>query len=116
MSEKHHYIPISKVQQGMVLANELLDKQGQVLLPTGFVLTEKTISSLLHHDIHQVSILIADLEAENELEGDESENKILRLNTIFRHAPFEEPRSSLAELIKKYRLANININDKGDLL
>lgn len=112
MSEKHRYTPISQVQEGMVIANELLDKQGHILLPTGFVLTEKTITSLQQHEVLQLSIFISESEdvliedKQNEEQSNQVKEKLQRLDIIFRHAPFEEPRNTLVQLITKYRIGD----------
>jgi hypothetical protein len=103
MSDQHHYLPISKIYPGMTLATELIDKQGQILLPAGVIITKQILASLLLHDIHQLSVLkdISDLPSLNNANLEITKQ---RLDIIFRHAPFEEPRNTLANLIKKFRL------------
>jgi hypothetical protein len=44
----------------MVLSDELLDQQGQVLLPKGAVLTARTIALLPGHGIEALAVLRAD--------------------------------------------------------
>ena len=105
MSDQHHYLPISKIEAGMILANELLDKQGQVLLPAGTILSKQMLASLLLHDIHQLSVLTNDVEA-TPLNEAHIENTKQRLEVIFRHAPFDDARSTLVKLMTKYRLGS----------
>ena len=51
MSAAYQHLALSEVKPGMILSDELLDKQGQVLLPKGAVLTSKTIALLPGHGI-----------------------------------------------------------------
>ena len=51
MSTSHQHLALADVKPGMVLSDELLDRQGQVLLPKGAVLTERMIGLLPGHGI-----------------------------------------------------------------
>jgi hypothetical protein len=107
MHKKHHYVHVSKINAGMILSENLLDKLGHVLLPAGTELTESTIKSMAHHDeIHQLAIVSEDNNVDTENGDTESEmqqKKIERLGTIFRHAPLGEPSDTLKSYIEKYR-------------
>lgn len=105
MSDQHHYLPITKIQPGMILANDLLDKQGQILLPVGVTITKQMLASLLLHDIHQLSVMKAEIDS-TPFSETQSEDIQQRLDIIFRHGPFEDTRNSLARLITKYRLGD----------
>ncbi|MES2130221.1 MAG: hypothetical protein V4463_23365 [Pseudomonadota bacterium] len=59
MSVSYQHLHLAEVTPGMVLSDELVDKQGQVLLPKGAVLTANTIALLPRHGIDMVPILIA---------------------------------------------------------
>lgn len=103
MNKQHHYLPLHKVTAGMVLADNLLDKQGHVLLPSGTALTAAMISSIAHHDIHQLSIL-SDQTSESEHDNaGERQRKLDRLAILFRQTPYETPTSTLLAYIQKYR-------------
>lgn len=54
--QPYQHLALSAVKPGMILSDELLDKQGQVLLPKGAVLTERTISLLPSHGIEMVAV------------------------------------------------------------
>jgi hypothetical protein len=105
MSKRNHYLPIQTVTPGMVLADELLDKVGHVLLPAGTALTVSMLEHMAHHDIHFLSILSdveeneAELAAENEL----LQKKFERVDYLFRHNRDQPPASLLYAYIKKYR-------------
>lgn len=51
MSGHYHQIALPEVRPGMVLSDELLDMQGQVLLPQGTVLTEAMLALMPRHGI-----------------------------------------------------------------
>ncbi|SHG37459.1 hypothetical protein [Massilia sp. CF038] len=60
MSAAYQHLALSEVKPGMVLSDELLDQQGQVLLPKGAVLTARTIALLPGHGIDSLAVLRAD--------------------------------------------------------
>jgi hypothetical protein len=60
MSAAYQHLALSQVKPGMILSDAILDKQGQVLLPHGAVLTAKTIALLPNHDIEMVAVLRAE--------------------------------------------------------
>lgn len=64
MSAPYQHLALSQVQPGMILSDELLDKQGQVLLPKGAVLSAKTIALLPGHGIDMLAVLRPEGEAE----------------------------------------------------
>lgn len=57
MNPAYQHLALAAVKPGMVLSDELLDKQGQVLLPKGAVLTERTIALLPSHDIDMGAVV-----------------------------------------------------------
>jgi hypothetical protein len=57
MSAAYQHLALSQVKPGMILSDELLDKQGQVLLPKGAVLSAKTIALLPGHGIDALAVL-----------------------------------------------------------
>jgi hypothetical protein len=57
MSADYQLTPLSQVRPGMILSDVLLDKQGQVLLPKGAVLTANTIALLPRHGIEMLAIV-----------------------------------------------------------
>lgn len=103
MSQKHRYLPVARISAGMVLADELLDKLGHVLLPAGTQLTQNMINAMEHHDVHQLSIVIEESEEEKQEALLARQRKRERLNIVFRHAPYSEPTSILQSYIAKYR-------------
>ncbi len=57
MNPAYRHMALAAVKPGMVLSDELLDKQGQVLLPKGAVLTARTIALLPSHGIEMVAVV-----------------------------------------------------------
>ncbi len=57
MSAAYQHLALSQVKPGMILSDELLDKQGQVLLPKGAVLTTRTIALLPSHGVESLAVL-----------------------------------------------------------
>lgn len=60
MSAAYRHLALAQVQPGMMLSDELLDRQGQVLLPKGAVLTAKTIALLPGHGIDMLAVLCSE--------------------------------------------------------
>lgn len=101
MSTRHRYLPLSKIDVGMVLADDLLDKLGHILLPAGVTLTEGMLKSIAHHDIHQLSVLVETPETEVIIDP---QQRMMRLEKIFSHCRDAEPGHTLFMYMKSYRL------------
>jgi hypothetical protein len=59
MTTAYHLIQLTQAAPGMVLSDLLLDRQGQMLLPQGAVLTEAMLASLARHGVEMVPVLAA---------------------------------------------------------
>ena len=60
MSAAYQHLALADVRPGMILSDVLLDKQGQVLLPQGAVLTAATIALLPRHGVEMLPIAQTD--------------------------------------------------------
>lgn len=60
MSSPHQHLPLTDVKPGMILSDQLLDRQGHVLLPKGAVLTDQIIALLPGHGIGMLAVLCSD--------------------------------------------------------
>ena len=58
MSAAYQHLALSQVKPGMILSDDLLDQQGQVLLPKGAVLSARTIALLPGHGIEVLAVLL----------------------------------------------------------
>ena len=57
MNSAYQHLALADVRPGMVLSDVLLDRQGQVLLPQGAVLTAQIIALLPRHGIEALAVL-----------------------------------------------------------
>lgn len=57
MNSPYQHLALAEVRPGMVLSDELLDRQGQVLLPQGAILTAAIIALLPRHGIERLAVL-----------------------------------------------------------
>lgn len=105
MNQRHQYLTLDHTSAGMVLADEVMDKQGHILLPAGAVLTEQLIHSLQNHGVGQVFILVPQSEEQIEQKRALHQQKIDRLPQIFRHCGDNSASLELRACIEKYRLA-----------
>jgi hypothetical protein len=60
MSAAYKLTELGRAQPGMVLATDLLDRQGQMLLPQGASLTESSLKSLARHGVDMLPIMQAE--------------------------------------------------------
>jgi hypothetical protein len=109
MSASYQHLPLAQVQPGMVLASELLDTQGMVLLPEGTVLSQAMIASLPRHGVEMLPINRVDLNTvERDAEEAARQARIARLAVLFRHHDPDNDRdwstSVLYKFIGDYRL------------
>jgi urease accessory protein UreF len=107
MNKKHRYVELSQISDGAILADDLLDKLGHVLLPAGTTLTTAMLKAIAHHDIHQLSLFSSDQEtsqtAESEEDVAEKERQLERLKHIFRHSQQESVTEVLKTYLESYR-------------
>ena len=106
MSAAYQHLALSQVKPGMILSDELLDQQGQVLLPKGAVLTANTIALLPGHGIDMLAVLRPPGESAAPAAPDQQAIEA-RLAKLFRkHAARDEDWASamLRCYISDYRL------------
>jgi hypothetical protein len=85
MNSSFHHLPLADVKPGMVLSDVLLDRQGQVLLPQGAVLTASLIALLPRHGIERLAVLRAITDGDVAPPIDQAA-VTSRLAHLFRHA------------------------------
>lgn len=103
MENRHQYLSMKNIKPGMVLADDLMDKLGRILLPAGTTLTEKTLKSIAQHQILQLSIFVSELPGEERDPALERQKKLGRIAQLFRHGPYQSPTDLLQEYVIKYR-------------
>ena len=110
MNLAYQHLALAEVQPGMVLSDVLLDRQGQVLLPQGAVLTAAIIALLPRHGIDRLPVLRTDDAAPGAPAIDETA-VTQRLDFVFRRSnnsnSSSDPDSAGASLhayMRDYRL------------
>ncbi|MEC5163672.1 hypothetical protein ACFDR9_003423 [Janthinobacterium sp. CG_23.3] len=106
MSAQAQRIELDAARAGMVLAGDLRDANGSVLLPDGATLTEANLASLRRRGVDACSVLPADA-------GDAAEDaaaraarvaqQLRRLERLFRRSAAEEATPRLLQLLTTYR-------------
>ncbi len=87
MTASYRHLPLAEVQPGMVLSDELLDQQGQVLLPAGAVLTETMLERMPAHGIESLAV-VDERPADPAQLAAEREAQLARIAVLFRrHDP-----------------------------
>lgn len=102
-------IAIGQAAAGMVLARDLLDQHGAVLLPQGAVLTDASLASLRRRGVDHCTIERA--EASDHADGAAvqaartaaRERQLARLRHLFRHSAEHEANATLLQLLTDYR-------------
>ena len=100
MSSAYQHLALADVRPGMVLSDVLLDRQGQVLLPQGAVLTAKIIALLPGHGIEALPVLRdgADSAAPAPDHGALQQ----RLDHLFRHSDVANSDDSATATLRRY--------------
>lgn len=107
----HERVAIDQAEAGMVLADDLLDGQGAVLLPQGAVLTDATLAGLRRRGIGHCTIVRAPPEdgdgaggaAARAAQAPLRERQLARLHYLFRHTADQEANATLLQLLTDYR-------------
>lgn len=102
MTGKYLRLDLDEVLPGMILADALLDAHGEVLLPSGTVMTESSLQSLRRRGIDQLRVVndqisAADLAAQRE-------QQLQRLARLFRKSAQDGAAGLLLQHIIEYRL------------
>jgi hypothetical protein len=98
----HKQLSLADVVPDMVLSDDLLDPQGQILLPKGATLTQHSIDSMHRHNVVSVPILMGELTAEEE--AAQRAHAEARLARLFRRPDDSEANSLLRRYVRNFRL------------
>jgi hypothetical protein len=105
----HVRIAIDQAGAGMVLADDLLDSQGAVLLPQGVTLTDATLAGLRRRGVGHCTIVGAAPGHDDGADGGAAaraalrERQLARLGHLFRHTADQEANATLLQLLTDYR-------------
>ena len=109
MTDCYKQLALDQTQPGMILSDDLLDRQGNVLLPRGVALSESTLASLKRHGIETLPIECAPLSVVDQ--EAELERHRQRLAILFRtpqnavEAPSDAMRT-LQQYVTRFRLGD----------
>ena len=104
MSGKNKKVDIDDAQPDMTLAEPIFDARGGVLLPSGTVLTETTLTGLQRRGIGHVTV-VDDAITEEELaaERERMRQRIERLDFLFRRCGSTGDSAALFRYVRTYR-------------
>jgi hypothetical protein len=111
MSAAYQHLALSQVKPGMILSDELLDQQGQVLLPKGAVLTDKIISLLPGHGIETLAVLRPPGQPVPETHSDPSAIE-QRLAKLFRKNDGPDGDAWATGILQRY-ISEFRLHDRG---
>jgi hypothetical protein len=96
-------LPLEEASAGQVLASDLRDAGGMVLLPRGTELTESMLGSLARRGVATLAIVAEQLSAQDEAAREQQrQQRLYRLERLFRrHGGAEE--SPLLACLRHYR-------------
>ena len=98
MSAPYEHLALADLTVGMVLSDDILDAQGQVLLPQGARLNAATMALLPAHGIEMVAVL-----REGTPEPVQDDAAIMaRLDHIFRNTDISEADDAATGLLRMY--------------
>lgn len=102
MTVIHRQLALADLRPDMVLSDDLLDPQGQILLPKGTVLTQQSIDGMHRHEVVSVPIVVGELSPEET--AAQKEHAKVRLERLFRLSGAAEPDALLQRYIRNFRL------------
>ncbi|MDZ4201049.1 MAG: hypothetical protein U1C96_02770 [Gallionella sp.] len=96
-------LPIGLAEPGMVVAREVRNADGQVLLQTGTTLSESSMSALLRRNVGHISIFQEDTRSAEELQAERA-RVVERINHLFGNVPQDGTMGMLRQAILEYRM------------
>lgn len=103
MSAAYQHLALAEVKPGMILSDELLDQQGQVLLPKGAVLTAATIALLPGHGIDMLAVLRAPGDAAS-IPAPDPGMVEARITQLFRKNDIDDTNDWATGILRRYVL------------
>jgi hypothetical protein len=98
----HRQLALADLRPDMVLSDDLLDPQGQTLLPKGTVLTQHAIDAMHRHEVVSVPIVVGELTPEEIAARKQHAEQ--RLSRLFRLPPQTAADALLRNYIQNFRL------------
>lgn len=98
MSTGYKLTALATARPGMMLSDVLLDRQGQMLLPQGTVLTESVLASLARHGVDMLPIVATEADAAPADAG----HVQARLDHLFRNHERDDNDDWATGLLRRY--------------
>ncbi|MES2356120.1 MAG: hypothetical protein V4568_17285 [Pseudomonadota bacterium] len=101
-------LSLAQVCPGMVLADDVFDTRGNLILKQGTLLTESVLNSLRRYKIQTIAVVAQ----EGEVVADEVDDAVAkqqiqeRLDRLFRHTSDDVATRSLRDWVGEYRLGS----------
>lgn len=96
-------IDIANAAEGMILARQLLDDAGGMLLPQGSALTPASLASLRRRGVTQLLVLMAEPAPDAAAVQAERERQCARLSHLFRASVPDDASALLLARLLRYR-------------
>lgn len=100
MTGTYHQLALADVRPGMVLSDQLLDLQGQVLLPQGTVLTEAMLALMPRHGIELLPVQTEQVSPEQAQA--ERAHHTARIERMFRKTDAEAGNDWATVLLRRF--------------
>ena len=100
-------IPLSLAEPGMLVARELRNDDGQVLVQGETILSESLIAALLRRNVGHVSVFQEDERSDEELQA-ERIKVTERLAQLFHNVPQDGVMGTLHRVVLEYRLEKLS--------
>jgi hypothetical protein len=94
-------LTLDRATPGMILADDILDSSGNLLLKSGTSLSESTLASLQRYKLGSFTVLGEESDAVDD--GVARERVRQRLTHLFRRCADDSPSRTLREWIAQYR-------------
>ncbi|NHZ81230.1 hypothetical protein F2P44_18400 [Massilia sp. CCM 8695] len=101
MTPAEETIEIDAASEGMVLAQDLRDAGGGVLLPAGATLSASSLASLRRRGIERVQVVAAEAPVDEAAVRAERERQCARLARLFRRCLTGSPANASAVLYER---------------
>lgn len=110
MHSSHRFLPLSKIEAGMVLSDEVRDGQGHVLLPAGATITADLLARLPAHGVSALPIAVPPAGSDMPVDR---EAVLGRIAHVFRgidpHDPAHAASRMLRRALETYKLGEARL-------
>lgn len=101
-------LPLAQVCPGKILAEDVLDARGNLILKQGTLLTESVLNSLRRYKIKTIAVIDEENDAAEDVVDNAATKQQIqeRLAKLFRHIGDDVATRSLRDWVGEYRLGS----------